>query len=96
MNEKVSSERIAAARKSLAELSGLNSPAGKEVQVRNAVLLLSSVLDELATAYDNQSRFDTLAETATDGIILIHDQSTIRYANPKPPARCLVMSWPKC
>jgi PAS domain S-box-containing protein len=82
MKEKVSSERIAAARKSLAELSGLNSPAGKEVQVRNAVLLLSSVLDELATAYDNQSRFNTLTETATDGIISIDDQSAIRYANP--------------
>jgi PAS domain S-box-containing protein len=82
MKEKVSSERIAAARKSLAELSGLNSPAGKEVQVRNAVLLLSSVLDELATAYDDQIRFKTLAETATDGIISIDDQSAICYANP--------------
>jgi two-component system, NtrC family, sensor kinase len=82
MKEIVSSERIAAARESLAELSDLNSPPGKEVQVRNAVLLLSSVLDELATAYDNESRFNTLAETATDGIISIDDRSKIRYANP--------------
>ena len=82
MKEIVFSERIAAARQSLAELSGLNTPPGKEVQVRQAVLLLSNVLDGLATAYENESRFNTLAETATDGIISIDDQSTIRYANP--------------
>ena len=73
MKEIVFSERLAAARESLAELSNLNSPPGKEVQVRHAVLLLSSVLDELATAYDNESRFNTLAETAADGIISIDD-----------------------
>jgi PAS domain S-box-containing protein len=31
---------------------------------------------------ENESRFEILAETATDGIFSIDDQSTIRYANP--------------
>jgi PAS domain S-box-containing protein len=54
---------------------------------------LSSVLDELETAakdskheeeaaYENESGFNILAETATDGIISIDDQSAIRYVNP--------------
>jgi PAS domain S-box-containing protein len=57
------------------------------------VHLLSSVLDELETVvkdskhagdalHENESRFNILAETATDGIISIDDQSTIRYVNP--------------
>jgi two-component system, LuxR family, sensor kinase FixL len=90
----VSSERIVAARQRLAELSELsNGQPGRKIQVRQAVDLLSSVLDELERAakdskheeeagYENESRFDILAETATDGIISIDDQSTIRYVNP--------------
>jgi PAS domain S-box-containing protein len=90
----VSIERIAAARQRLAELSELsNGPPASEIQVRHAVDLLSSVLDELETvakdskpeeeaAHENESRFNILAETATDGIISIDDQSTIRYVNP--------------
>lgn len=87
-------ERIAAARQRLAELSEFsNGPPGREIQVRQAVHLLSSVLEELETAakdskheeeaaYENETRFNILAETATDGIISIDDQSTIRYVNP--------------
>ena len=77
MKEIVSIERIAAARQRLAELSEFsNGPPGREIQVRQAVHLLSSVLDELETAakdskheeaaaYENESRFNILAETAT-------------------------------
>jgi PAS domain S-box-containing protein len=87
-------ERIGAARQRLAELpEPSNGPAGTESQVRQAVQLLSSVLGELETVAkeskreeeavsENESRFEILAETATDGIISIDDQSTIRYANP--------------
>jgi PAS domain S-box-containing protein len=87
-------ERIVAARQRLAELpEPSNGPAGTESQVRQAVQLLSSVLGELETVAkeskreeeavsENESRFEILAETATDGIISIDDQSTIRYANP--------------
>jgi PAS domain S-box-containing protein len=94
MKERVSIERIAAARQRLAELSELsNGPPGREIQVRQAVHLLSKLLDELETAakdskpeeeaaYESESRFNILAETATDGIISIDDQSTIRYVNP--------------
>jgi PAS domain S-box-containing protein len=94
MKEIVSIERIAAARQSLAELSGFGRDRpGREIQVSQAVDLLSSVLDELETgaknnrheveaAYENEGRFRTLAETATDGIISIDDHSTIRYVNP--------------
>jgi PAS domain S-box-containing protein len=92
MKGRVSIERIATARQRLAELSELASgPPDSENQVRQAVDLLSSVLDELATVAkdgeleqeaDNESRFNTLAETASDGIISIDDQSTIRYVNP--------------
>ena len=90
MKGRVSIERIATARQRLAELSELGPP-GSESQVREAVDLLSSVLDELETAAnggdleqetDNESRFNTLAETASDGIISIDDQSAIRYVNP--------------
>jgi PAS domain S-box-containing protein len=94
MKERVSIGRIAVARQRLAELSELsNGPPGREVPVRQAVQLLSSVLDELETVtkdskreeeagYENEIRFNILAETATDGIISIDDQSTIRYVNP--------------
>jgi PAS domain S-box-containing protein len=93
MKEILSIERIAAARQSLAELSELNNgPLGTEIQTRRAVLLLSSILDELETAAkgskhreksadENEGRFNTLAETAMDGIISIDDQSTITYVN---------------
>src|ERR1700722_8353736 len=90
MKGRVSIERIAAARQRLSELAGLGPP-GSESRVRQAVDLLSSVLDELETVAkhgeleqeaDNESRFNTLAETASDGIISIDDQSTIRYVNP--------------
>jgi hypothetical protein len=47
----VSSERIVAARQRLAELSELsNGQPGRKIQVRQAVDLLSSVLDELERA----------------------------------------------
>jgi two-component system, LuxR family, sensor kinase FixL len=94
MKEIGSNARITAARQSLAELSELSKvPAGKELKVRQVVDLLTSVLDELATAahdskheeeteYESEGRFNTLAETATDGIISIDDQSTIQYVNP--------------
>jgi PAS domain S-box-containing protein len=87
-------ERIVAARQRLAELpEPSNGPAGTESQVRQAVQLLSSVLGELETVAkeskreeeavsENEGRFEILAEAATDGIISIGDQSTIRYANP--------------
>ena len=52
----VSIQRIMAARQRLAELSELSGGRpGREIQVRQAVHLLSSVLDELeAVAKDNQ------------------------------------------
>jgi hypothetical protein len=84
MKGRVSIERIATARQRLAELLELG-PRGSGSQVRQAVDLLSSVLDELETVAkggefeqeaDNESRFNTLAETASDGIISIDDQST--------------------
>jgi PAS domain S-box-containing protein len=90
MKGRVSIERIATARQRLAELSELG-PLDSESQVEQAVDLLSNVLDELETVAkdgeleqeaDNESRFNTLAETASDGIISIDDQSTIRYVNP--------------
>jgi PAS domain S-box-containing protein len=94
MKEIVFIEWIAVARQRLAELSKLSKcPPGSEIQARRAVDLLSSVLDELEgaaknskheeeAAYENESRFKILAETATDGIISIDDQSTILYVNP--------------
>ena len=89
----VSIQRIMAARQRLAELSELSGGRpGREIQVRQAVHLLSSVLDELEAVakdnqqdeeawYGNESRFNIVAETATDAIISIDDQSTIRYVN---------------
>jgi PAS domain S-box-containing protein len=92
MKGRVSIERIATARQRLAKLSELgNGPPGSVTQVQQAVDILSSVLDELEKVAqdgqleqeaDNESRFNTLAETASDGIISIDDQSTIRYVNP--------------
>jgi PAS domain S-box-containing protein len=92
MKGRVSIERIATARQRLAELSEPGSvPPGSESYVQQTLDLLSSVLDELETLAkdreleqeaDNESRFNTLAETASDGIISIDDQSTIRYINP--------------
>ena len=92
MKGRVSIERIATARRRLAELSELSSgPPASESQVQQTVDLLSGVLDELETVAkdgelgqeaDNESRFNTLAETASDGILSIDDQSTIRYVNP--------------
>jgi PAS domain S-box-containing protein len=92
MKGRVSIERIATARQRLAELSELGKgPPGSDGQLQQAIELLSSVLDELEKVAqdgqleqetDNGSRFNTLAETASDGIISIDDQSTIRYVNP--------------
>src|SRR5215469_1030625 len=92
MDGRVSIERIATVRQRLTELSeaGGGSP-DRESRVRQAVDLLSSILDELETAANEsdpqreteiESRFNTLAETASDGIISIDDESTIRYINP--------------
>jgi PAS domain S-box-containing protein len=89
MKGRVSIERIATARQRLTELSELNRPSS-ESQVQQAVDFLSGVLDELETAAeagalqsetDNESWFNTLAETASDGILSIDEQSTIRYVN---------------
>ena len=90
MKGRVSIERIATARQRLAELSELGSgPHGSQSQVQQAVDLLSGILDELETVANEsdpdqeaESRFHTLAETASDGILSIDDQSTIRYVNP--------------
>ncbi|HXM03144.1 MAG TPA: PAS domain S-box protein, partial [Chthoniobacterales bacterium] len=92
MKGRVSIERIATARQRLAELSELGKgPPGSDGQLQQAIELLSTVLDELEKVAqngqleqetDNESRFNTLAETASDGIISIDDQSTIRYVNP--------------
>ncbi len=87
MKGRVSIERISTARQSLAELSELSS----ESQVRQAVDLLSSFLDELEPVTgendheqeaENESRFNTLAESSSDAIISIDERSTIRYVNP--------------
>jgi len=90
--------RIATARQGLAELSKLGKGApARKIQVRQAVRLLSSVLGELETVvkdskhvegalYESENRFNTLLETATDGIVSIDDKSTIRYANPAAPS----------
>src|SRR5215469_9179286 len=87
-------KRIATARQGLAELSKLGKgPPARKIQVQQAVRLLSSLLGELETVvrdsthvegalYESENRFNTLLETATDGIISIDDKSTIRYANP--------------
>ena len=91
MEGRVSIERIATARQRLSELSEVGSGSPDRVsQVRQAIDLLSRILDELETAVrggqlekeaENDGRFHTLAETASDGIISIDDQSTIRYVN---------------
>ena len=91
MEGRVSIERLATARQRLSELSEVGSGSPDRVsQVRQAIDLLSRILDELETAVrggqlekeaENDGRFHTLAETASDGIISIDDQSTIRYVN---------------
>jgi PAS domain S-box-containing protein len=87
-------EQIAAARQRLRELSELHlDPIEREIQVGAVAKFFSDFLDDLGTlaedskrqkqdGYPDQSGFNILAETATDGIISVDDQSTIRYANP--------------
>jgi PAS domain S-box-containing protein len=94
MNEMVLIEQIAAARQRLRELSELHpDPTEREIQVGELATFFSDFLDDLGTpaeeskrqeedGYPDQSGLDILAETATDGIISVDDQSTIRYANP--------------
>lgn len=84
--------RIEEARQRLEELSDLrNDPLRSEM--RQAVDLVSGVLDEIKTlvidakragnsGYENEIRFNVLAEAAADAIISIDDQSTILYVNP--------------
>jgi hypothetical protein len=73
----VSIQRIMAARQRLAELSELSGGRpGREIQVRQAVHLLSSVLDELeAVAKDNQQE-----EEAVVVKFLLRDQVNGPYA----------------
>lgn len=92
-NEMALIEQIAAARQRLRELSELHpDPIEREIQVGAVGKFFSDFLDDLATlaedskrqkedGYPDQSGFNILAETATDGIISVDDQSTIRYAN---------------
>jgi PAS domain S-box-containing protein len=87
-------EQIAAARQRLRELSELHpDPIEREIQVGAVAKFFSDFLDDLGTlgedskrqkqdGYPDQSGFNILAETATDGIISVDDQSTIIYANP--------------
>ena len=84
--------RIEEARQRLEELSDLrNDPLRSEM--RQAVDLVSGVLDEIKalvidakragnSGYENEIRFNVLAEAAADAIISIDDQSTILYVNP--------------
>jgi PAS domain S-box-containing protein len=94
MNEIVPIERIVAARQRLCKLSELSpDPAKRKTQVREVMHFFSGFLDHLATlakdskqqkdaGCQDQVSFNILAETATDAIFSIDDQSTIRYANP--------------
>jgi PAS domain S-box-containing protein len=87
-------EQIAAARQRLRELSELHpDPIEREIQVGAVAKFFSDLLDDLGTltedrkrqkqdGYPDQSGFNILAETATDGIISVDDRSTIIYANP--------------
>jgi PAS domain S-box-containing protein len=86
--------RIEEARQRLEELSDLrNDPLRSEMEVRQAVDLVSGVLDEIKTlvidakragntGYENEIRFNILAEAAADAIISLDDQSTFLYVNP--------------
>ena len=86
--------RIEEARQRLEELSDLrNDPLRSEMEVRQAVDVVSGVLDEIKTlvidakragnsGHENEIRFNVLAEAAADAIISIDDQSTILYVNP--------------
>ena len=93
MKEILSIERIMAARQRLDGLSKLSPHlADRESQVQEVVEFFSGFLADLETlandskqqeaGYQDQSSFKILAETATDGILSIDDQSTIKYANP--------------
>jgi PAS domain S-box-containing protein len=94
MNEMVLIERIAAARQRLSELSELHpDPAEREIQVEEVVRFFADFLDDVGTlaadskrqkedGYQDQSGFNILAETATDGILTVDHESTISYANP--------------
>jgi PAS domain S-box-containing protein len=78
----------------LEELSTLgNDPPRSEIEVRQAVEVVSDVLNEVKTlvtdperagnpGYENEIPFSVLAEAAADAIISIDDQSTIGYVNP--------------
>jgi PAS domain S-box-containing protein len=70
-----------------------SDPAERESRLRESAQFFASFLDDLGTlakdrqqqkeaGYQDQSSFNILVETATDGIISIDDQSTITYANP--------------
>ncbi|MBV8277446.1 MAG: PAS domain S-box protein, partial [Verrucomicrobia bacterium] len=94
MKDTVFNERIAAARQWLEELMQLSfEPVEKEIRRREGLRFLAGFLDDLEilakdrrqqkeAGHQDQTSFNVLAETATDGIISIDDQSTIRYANP--------------
>jgi len=94
MKQVLAIERITAARQRLAELSRLGRDQPQlETQLAETGLLLSNLLDDLETvandmtdqlaiADEQQHRFNILAETATDGIISIDEQSNIQYVNP--------------
>src|SRR5262249_13290039 len=78
----------------LEELSTLgNGLPGSQIEVRQAMEVVSGVLDEIKTlvtdakgagnsVYENEIPFYVLAEAAADAIISIDDQSTILYVNP--------------
>ena len=76
------------------ELSTLGKdPPRGEIEVRQAVGVVSDILNEVKTRltdakragnsdYENEVPFSVLSEAAADAIISIDDQSTIRYVNP--------------
>jgi len=78
----------------LEELSTLGKdPPRSEIEVRQAVGVVSDILNEVKTRltdvkragnsdYENEVPFSVLSEAAADAIISIDDQSTIRYVNP--------------
>ena len=84
--------RIEEAHRRLEKLSTPgNDPSRSEI--RQAVEVVSAVLDEVKTlitdaertansCYENEVPFRVLSEAAADAIISIDDQSTIRYVNP--------------
>ena len=86
--------RIEEAQRCLEELSTLGKdPPRGEIEVRQAVGVVSDILNEVKTRltdakragnsdYENEVPFSVLSEAAADAIISIDDQSTIRYVNP--------------